>query len=51
MKNKKLPKYTIEQKIKDLPIYFKENFDVTYPLNPSDGISVLRQIKLKKLGI
>ena len=41
----------IQQKIKDLPIYFKENFDVTYPLNPSDGISVLRQIKLKKLGI
>lgn len=34
-----------------LPTYFKENFEVIYPLNTSDGISVLRQIKLRNLGI
>jgi len=36
---------------KDLVSFFKENFDVEYPLGESDSISVIRQIKLKKLGI
>jgi hypothetical protein len=36
---------------KDLEDFFKEKFDVGYPLSESDSISVIRQIKLKKLGI
>jgi hypothetical protein len=36
---------------KDLEDFFKEKFDVEYPLKESDSISVIRQIKLKKLGI
>jgi hypothetical protein len=36
---------------KDLEYFFKEKFDVGYPLSESDSISVIRQIKLKKLGI
>jgi hypothetical protein len=36
---------------KELVIFFKEKFDVVYPLSESDSISVVRQIKLKKLGI
>jgi hypothetical protein len=36
---------------KDLEDFFKEKFDVEYPLSESDSISVIRQIKLKKLGI
>ena len=36
---------------KDLVSFFKEKFDVGYPLSESDSISVIRQIKLKKLGI
>lgn len=41
----------VNRQFKDLPTYFKENFEVIYPLNTSDGISVLRQIKLRNLGI
>jgi hypothetical protein len=36
---------------KDLVIFFNEKFNVEYPLSESDSISVIRQIKLKKLGI
>jgi len=36
---------------KDLEDFFKEKFDVEYPLSELDSISVIRQIKLKKLGI
>lgn len=36
---------------KDLEDFFKEKFDVEYPLSESDSTSVIRQIKLKKLGV
>lgn len=36
---------------KDLEDFFKEKFDVGYPFSESDSISVIRQIKLKKIGI
>jgi hypothetical protein len=36
---------------KDLVSFFKEKFDVEFPFSESDSISVIRQIKLKKLGI
>lgn len=36
---------------KDLEDFFREKFDVEYPLSESDSISVIRQIKLKKIGI
>ena len=40
-----------EHSWKDLEEFFKEKFDVVYPLSESDSISVVRQIKLKKIGI
>ena len=36
---------------KDLEDFFKEKFDVEYPLSESDSTSVIRQIKLKNLGV
>jgi len=36
---------------KDLEDFFMEKFDVEYPLSETDSISVIRQIKLKKIGI
>jgi hypothetical protein len=36
---------------KDLEDFFKEKFNVEYPLSESDSTSVIRQIKLKKLGV
>jgi hypothetical protein len=36
---------------KDLEEFFKEKFNVEYPLSESDSTSVIRQIKLKKLGV
>lgn len=36
---------------KDLEDFFKEKFNVEYPLSEYDSTSVIRQIKLKKLGV
>jgi len=36
---------------KDLEDFFKEKFNVEYPLSEPDSTSVIRQIKLKKLGV
>lgn len=41
----------IDHSWKDLEDFFREKFDVEYPLSESDSTSVIRQIKLKKLGI